>query len=249
MEKEIVDRVRIIGVDITATNMDDCMTNIQENLGQARGKYICAANVHTTVMAHENVEYRNIQNQSYMTLPDGKPLSIVGKKRGFPSMGRVTGPEFMETVLSLSEQNGWTHYFYGNTDENIRILYNYLKKTYPKLNILGYEPSIFRPLSATEKDELIERINECKPDFVWIGLGAPRQEQFCAELSGRTNAVWVGVGGAFNVVAGIIPRAPQWMQKCCLEWLYRLLKEPRRLLKRYVVTNTKFIYYLLKDKK
>jgi len=244
-----VDRVRIIGVDITATNMDDCMTNIQENLGQARGKYICAANVHTTVMAHENAEYRNIQNQSYMTLPDGKPLSMVGKKRGFPSMGRVTGPGFMETVLSLSEQNGWTHYFYGNTDENIRILYNYLKKTYPKLNILGYEPSIFRPLSAAEKDELIERINECEPDFVWIGLGAPRQEQFCAELSGRTSAVWVGVGGAFNVVAGIIPRAPQWMQKCCLEWLYRLLKEPRRLLKRYVVTNTKFIYYLLKDKK
>lgn len=213
-----MDRVRIIGVDITATNMDDCMTNIQENLGQARGKYICAANVHTTVMAHENAEYRNIQNQSYMTLPDGKPLSMVGKKRGFPSMGRVTGPGFMETVLSLSEQNGWTHYFYGNTDENIRILYNYLKKTYPKLNILGYEPSIFRPLSAAEKDELIERINECEPDFVWIGLGAPRRsssarsspaepapyglasavhsmwwrESFHERLSGCRNVVWNG---------------------------------------------------------
>lgn len=87
MEKEIVDRVRIIGVDITATNMDDCMTNIQENLGQARGKYICAANVHTTVMAHENAEYRNIQNQSYMTLPDGKPLSMVGKRGAFPLWG------------------------------------------------------------------------------------------------------------------------------------------------------------------
>lgn len=133
-------------------------------------------------------------------------------------MGRVTGPEFMETVLSLSEQNGWTHYFYGNTDENIRILYNYLKKTYPKLNILGYEPSIFRPLSATEKDELIERINECKPDFVWIGLGRRGrsssvrsslaeptpyglasavhsmwwQESFHERLSGCRNVVWNG---------------------------------------------------------
>lgn len=244
-----MDRVNIIGVDISATNMDECLKDIKDNIVKIKGKYICAANVHTTVMASENPDYCVIQNNSYMTLPDGKPLSIVGKKMGFSNMGRVTGPEFMEQILSLSELNGWTHYFYGNTDKNIKILYDYLSDTYPNLKILGYEPSIFRQLTNTEENDLIEKINNLAPDFVWIGLGAPLQEKFCAKLSCKTNSVWVGVGGAFNVVAGIIPRAPMWMQKCCLEWFYRLMKEPKRLFKRYFVTNTKFIYYLIKHKK
>lgn len=244
-----MERVKIIGVDISATNMNECINTLENSLDQARGKYICAANVHTTVMAKETPDYLEIQNGSYMTLPDGKPLSIVGKRKGYPNMDRVTGPEFMETVLALSEKNGWTHYLYGNKRENLCILIAYLKEKYPKLNIVGYEPSIFRPLSNKEENELVEKINEFQPDFVWVGMGAPLQEKFCAKLSHRTNSVWAGVGGAFNVIPGIIPRAPHWMQKYCLEWFYRWMKEPKRLFKRYFVTNAKFIYYVIKDKK
>lgn len=244
-----MERVNIIGVNISVTNINECLNDINDNLEYIKGKYICAANVHTTVMAHENADYCKIQNNSYMTFPDGKPLSIVGRKKGFSNMGRVTGPEFMEEILSLSERKGWTHYFYGNTCENINILIDYLKKTYPKLKIVGYEPSIFRKLTNDEENELINKINDLNPDFVWVGLGAPLQEKICASFSSKTKSIWVGVGGAFNVIAGIIPRAPVWMQKCCLEWFYRLMKEPTRLFKRYFVMNTKFIYYLITNHK
>lgn len=242
-------RINILNVNISAINMEDCIKYIVENFNQTKGTYICAANVHTTVYAKENKEYRDIQNNSFLTLPDGKPLSIIGKRKGFTSMDRVTGPDFLEKILEVSVQHNWTHFFYGNTYENLQQMINYINDHYPNINIVGYEPSIFRKLNIEEENELIKRINEKNPDFVWVGLGAPIQEELCSRLSKKTKSLWIGVGGAFNVIAGIIPRAPQWMQKYCLEWLFRFLKEPKRLFKRYIITNAKFIYYLSRTKR
>ena len=202
----------------------------------------------TTVTAHENLDYQAVQNNSCMTLPDGKPLSSVGIRRGYSEMGRVTGPDFMEQVIAATEKSDARHYFYGTTQENLNALLEYLKVNYPQLSIVGCEPSLFRPLTIQEETELCDRINESKADFVWVALGAPRQEKFCAKLSKNTNAVWIAVGGAFNVISGVIPRAPQWMQDHSLEWLYRWSKEPKRLFKRYAETNSKFIFYLIKEK-
>lgn len=242
------ERIKIIGVGISVVNFDSAQKYLFDNFEQARGKYICAANVHTTVTAHEDENYRNIQNASFMTLPDGKPLSVVGKKRGKGSMGRVTGPDFLEAILKRTEKTELKHYFYGTTQENLDSFISVIRKTYPDLKIVGAEPSIFRPLSMKEEDDLIKRINESEADFVWIALGAPRQEIFCKKLSDRTKAVWVAVGGALNVISGVIPRAPQWMQDHGLEWFYRFMKEPKRLFKRYFVTNSKFLWYLFRDK-
>ena len=183
----------------------------------------------------------NVYGQSKL---DGKPLSVVGRKQ-YPQMDRVTGPDFMRRIFEESRCRKLRHYFYGNTAENLEKLIETIKVEYPHLEIVGYEPSVFRDLSAEEEKELAERINASHADFVWVGLGAPRQEILCARMKGRTDAVMVGVGGAFNVLAHIVPEAPQWMQKAGLEWLYRLIQEPRRLFKRYLVTNTKFLYYLI----
>lgn len=243
-----MERVNIIGVEISVVNSQLAKKYLFDNFEKARGKYICAANVHTTVTAHENSDYRNIQNLSFMTLPDGKPLSIIGKKRGMESMERVTGPDFLEDILKETENKEYKHYFYGTTQNNLDSFISVIKKSYPNLKIVGVEPSVFRPLTIQEEDELVERINKSGADFVWVALGAPRQEIFCNKLSKRTKAVWTAVGGALNVISGVIPRAPQWMQDYSLEWLYRLLKEPRRLFKRYFITNTKFLWYLLRDK-
>lgn len=243
-----MERVNIIGVEISVVNSQLAKKYLFDNFEKARGKYICAANVHTTVTAHENSDYRNIQNLSFMTLPDGKPLSIVGKKRGMESMERVTGPDFLEDILKETENKEYKHYFYGTTQNNLDSFISVIKKSYPNLKIVGVEPSVFRPLTVQEEDELVERINKSRADFVWVALGAPRQEIFCNKLSKNTKAVWIAVGGALNVISGVIPRAPQWMQDYSLEWLYRLLKEPKRLFKRYFVTNTKFLWYLLRDK-
>ena len=240
-------RVNILGVEISAVNKETAIQYLLENMDKARGRYICACNVHTTVTAHENLDYQAVQNNSFMTLPDGKPLSNVGIRRGYCEMGRVTGPDFMEQVIALTEKSKASHYFYGTTQENLDALRAYLEKNYPQLSIAGCEPSMFRPLTEKEENDLCDRINDSRADFVWVALGAPRQEKFCAKLSKKTNAVWIAVGGAFNVISGVIPRAPQWMQDHGLEWFYRFMREPRRLFKRYFVTNSKFIWYLFRD--
>lgn len=241
-------RVNIIGVPISAVNMDSCVDNIFSDFETARGKYICVSNAHTTVMAHDDPNYWKVQAESFMSVPDGKPLSVVGKKQ-CPEMDRVTGPDLMRRIFEESKERHLRHYFYGNSQANLEKMLEALKREWPWLEICGYEPSVFRDMSEKEESELAERINATNPDFVWIALGAPRQEMFCYRMVNRINGLMVGVGGAFNVLAGIVPEAPQWMQKLSLEWFYRFLQEPKRLFKRYALTNTKFIWYQLTGEK
>lgn len=237
-------RVDVIGVPISATNMEECMGLISSGLDSMRGSYICVSNAHACVMAHDDPSYWACQAESTLSIPDGKPLSVVGRKQ-ISSMARVTGPDLMREIFAVSAKNGWKHYFYGNKQENLDALRVALERDYPGLEIVAMEPSVFRPLSNQEKTELCERINNTNADFAWIALGAPRQEVFMHELKGKTNSLMVGVGGAFNVLAGIVSDAPQWMKDHGLEWFYRFMQEPGRLWKRYLATNFKFIFYNL----
>lgn len=241
-------RTPVIDVPVTATNMGGVLSFIAENLESIRGEYICVSNAHTTVMAHDDPNYYRVQTESLMSVPDGKPLSIVGRK-SVPRMGRVTGPDLMREILAVSVERGYRHYFYGNTRENLDALVASLKRDYPGLIVCGSEPSVFREMDQWEESELAGRVNRTNPDFVWVALGAPRQEEFCHRMRGRIDGLMIGVGGAFNILAGITPEAPIWMQDLSLEWLYRLIQEPRRLLKRYLVTNTKFMFYQLAGSK
>lgn len=240
-------RVKIIGVPISAVNMNDCVNNIFEDFDSIRGKYICVSNVHTTVIAHNDPVYLKVQTDSFMSLPDGKPLSVVGKKK-YPQMDRVPGLDLMRRIFEECKTKKFRHFFYGNTKENLEKLIAVIKEKYPWVEIAGYEPSVFRDLTADEEKSLCEKINQSKADFIWIGLGAPKQEIFCYKIKDNVNGLLIGVGGAFNILAGIIPEAPDWMKKLSLEWFYRLMHEPKRLFKRYAVTNTQFVYYLLMEK-
>lgn len=241
-------RVNVIGVPISAVNLEIALDYLDKNFDDIRGNYICASNAHTTVMAHEDKDYLEVQSNSIMSLPDGKPLSVVGKKKGFKDMQKTTGPHFMQSTFTDERFKNKKHYFYGSTEETLNLLIKNVKEKYPNLNICGYEPSIFRELDEKDLNELIERINKSDADFVWVGIGAPRQEKLMYRLKGKTNTIMTGVGGAFNILAGLVNDAPKWMQNVGLEWFYRLIKDPKRLFKRYVVTNTKFIWYNLKDK-
>lgn len=239
-------RVDVIGVPISAVTMESALAFVAENMDSLRGEYVCASNVHTTVMARGDAHYLEVQSESVMSLPDGKPLSVVGRKKAPYPMEKVTGTHFMQNIFTDSRFAGKKHYFYGTGNEDLERMIAKVREDYPEMMICGYEPSIFRELSDVEVEELAQRINDAQADFIWVAIGAPRQEILMHRLKGKVNGLMTGVGGAFNILAGRVSDAPMWMQNAGLEWLYRLIKEPKRLFKRYLVTNSKFIWYLIK---
>lgn len=236
----------ILGVNINVTNMNKTVDYICSNIDILKGNYICVSNVHTTVMSYENEEYRNIQNSGAMALPDGGPLSFVSRKRGFKGAERVTGPDLMLEIFKISKEKNLKHYFYGSTQQTLDELKDKLFNKYPDIEIVGMYSPPFRKLTREEDYRVIKEINDSNADFIWIGLGAPKQEVWMYEHKNKINGLMIGVGAGFDYHAEKINRAPEWMQRYSLEWLYRLLQDPKRLFKRYVETNTKFIYYLVK---
>ena len=232
---------KILGVNIAAVNMKLLLKFITTNLDKLKGEYICVSNVHTTVMAFDNKEYLNVQNSSILSIPDGGPLSSLGRKRGYIEMQRTTGPDLLDEILKISTEKKYKHYFYGSTNETLDKLQSEIKKKYGDVYIVGKYSPPFRTLTKEEDLQIVDNINKANPDFAWVGLGAPKQENWMYEHKNKVNALMIGVGAAFDYLAGNIKRAPMWMQKLNLEWLYRLMQDPVRLFSRYLYTNTKFI--------
>ena len=242
VDKKLIPTCIIMGVNIAAINMEWLVDYLEKNISEIKGDYICVSNVHTTVTSYEDAAYCAIQNGGLMAIPDGGPLSTVGQKRGHKNMERTTGPSLMGEIFEISAKKGYRHYFYGSTEKTLKLLEEKLKENYPGMQIAGMYSPPFRPLTEEEDKKIIEKINETNPDFVWIGLGAPKQEKWMAAHQGQIDGLMLGVGAGFDYYAGNIDRAPEWMQKHNLEWMYRLIQDPKRLFKRYLVTNTKFIW-------
>lgn len=242
VDKSAIPVCRILGVDIASIDMGWLLEYLDINLKALSGDYLCVANVHTTVTAYEDEEYRKVQNGGIMAIPDGGPLASVGRNRGFMNMNRTTGPSLMGEIFKISPARGYRHFFYGSTDETLEKLHSFLIETYPGIQIAGMYSPPFRPMSEDEDKAIIERIDETKPDFLWIGLGAPKQERWMAAHQGRVKGLMIGVGAGFDYYAGNLKRAPEWMQDSNLEWMYRLMQDPKRLFRRYWHTNMKFIW-------
>lgn len=238
---------KILKTNINVTDMEHTISYITQNLDALKGDYICVSNVHTTVMAFRDKEYRKVQNSAAMALPDGQPLSIVSRMRGFTQARRVPGPDLMPAILALSQEKGYRHYFYGSSESTLTELRKVLVKRYPKLQIAGMYSPPFRALTKEEDEEVIRRINDSGADFVWVALGAPKQELWMYEHRHRVKGLMLGVGAAFDFTAGTTKRAPMWMQKLCLEWVFRILRDPGRMLPRYLNTNFAFLYYVHKE--
>lgn len=242
VDKKRIPTCNIMGVNIAAINMEWLVDYLEKNISEIKGDYICVSNVHTTVTSFEDAAYCAIQNGGLMAIPDGGPLSTVGQKRGHKNMERTTGPSLMGEIFEISAKKGYRHYFYGSKEETLELLQKKLMEKYPEIQIAGMYSPPFRPLTEEEDKVIIERINETKPDFVWVGLGAPKQEKWMAAHQGKIDGLMLGVGAGFDYYAENIKRAPMWMQKHNLEWVYRLVQDPKRLFKRYWSTNTKFIW-------
>lgn len=240
--KSAIPVCNIMGVSVAAIDMEWLVDYINQNVKNLSGDYICVSNVHTTVTAYEDQEYCRVQNGGIMAIPDGGPLSSVGRKRGFINMKRTTGPSLMGEIFKISAAKGYRHYFYGSTDETLQKLYSVLTESYPGIQIVEMYSPPFRTMTDDEDRAIIGRINEKKPDFVWVGLGAPKQEKWMAEHQGKVEGLMIGVGAGFDYFAGNIKRAPEWLQRNNLEWLFRLMQDPKRLFKRYWHTNIRFIW-------
>lgn len=232
---------RILNTNISVTNIEEVVNYLTENLEELRGNYICVSNVHTTMMSYWNKEYNVIQNSGIMALPDGKPLAIVCRRRGFYDAQRVPGPDLMPKIFEVSNRYKLKHYFYGGSPETLAQLEKQLRKKYPWLSIVGMYSPPYRSLTEEENEKIVNVINEAQPDFIWVALGAPKQEQWMYAHRFRVNGIMIGVGAAFDFCAGTVKRAPSWMQELCLEWLYRLMQDPKRLFSRYFSTNAAFL--------
>ncbi len=242
IDKSEIPVCRIMGVNIAAINMERLVAFTKTHIKELSGDYMCVSNVHTTVMSYDDPSYCAVQNGGIMAIPDGGPLSSVGRKRGFQHMQRTTGPDYMGEIFKISEENHYRHFFYGSTRETLDLLKEKLTEKYPGLEIAGMYSPPYRALTEEEDHEIIRMISDASADFVWVGLGAPKQERWMAEHQWKLKGFMVGVGAGFDYFAEKIKRAPKWMQKCNLEWLYRFFQEPRRLFKRYFYSNPKFIW-------
>ena len=234
----------LFGVNYSICKTEEAVLHVIRHVRELAGRYICFSNVHTSVMARENKDYAGVLNGAAFTFPDGNPVAVLQKKHGIVGSERVAGPDFMEHMFKNTTDGSITHYFYGSSQKTLDALKENLEKKYPGLVIKGLYSPPFRELTPEEDRADVEMINEAGADIIWIGLGAPKQEKWMQAHEGKVNGIMMGVGAGFDFHAGTIKRAPLWIQKTGFEWLYRLFQDPGRLIRRYVVTNIKFFWYL-----
>lgn len=236
------ERVDILGVPVSATTLDRACAQILRWAKKREARSVCVADVHSVMRARTDPSHAAALAQADMVTPDGKPLSLLARLRGARGMGQVCGPELMPLVCSRSAGHGIRHYFYGGAPDVAEALAKKYRSQIEGIEIAGVECPPFRELSAAEKAETVERIRASGADIVWVGLGCPKQERWCAEnVAALGGAVVIGVGAAFDFETGRVERAPKWMRQASLEWLHRLCSEPRRLWRRYLVLAPRFI--------
>lgn len=236
----------VLGVGISDVNLTLTVRIAQEWIKTGDPKYICFCNVHTVMSCQHDPMFYKVIESAGLAVPDGMPLVWIGRLKGGKQISRVYGPDFMLALCQLSQDLGYRHYFYGGEPDVAEDLKDKLQKRYPRLKVVGTYSPPFRPLTQEEDAEVVEKINMAKPQYVWVSLGGPKQDYWAFHHVGRIEgAVILPVGAAFDFLTGRVPQAPRWMQQAGLEWLFRLLSEPRRLWRRYLIENPKFLLMVL----
>lgn len=239
-------RKKIINTNLNSGPYRQFLKMIISLAKEQRSSYVCVANVHMIIKAWQSPDFATVVNNANMITPDGMPLTKSLKILYGLEQERVAGMDLMPDLITESEMEGLSIFFYGSSDEVLDRISRKINTEHPELIIAGTYSPPFRILSEEEERIVTEGINNSGANIVMVALGCPNQELWMARHKGKINAVMIGLGGAFPVYAGIQPRAPKWMQFYSLEWLYRLRQEPRRLFKRYLVTNTLFLVLLVR---
>ncbi len=237
----------VIQVELSTTNYQHTTAQISEWAKARESRYICAANVHMLMEAHDSKEFAAIVNQADMVTPDGMPLVWMMRLKGHRDQQRVYGPTLMLHVLDMASRENIPVGFYGDTPEVLDKLTDKMISRNKTLKISFSLSPPFRDMTPDEDREIIEKINASGAKILFVGLGCPKQEIWMANHRGKVKAVMIGVGAAFDFHAGVKPQAPLWMQRMGLEWSFRLFTEPRRLWKRYLYHNPRFVGLAIAD--
>lgn len=231
----------VLGAPIDVVSPHEAAARIAGWAQRRDSRYVCICNVHSVVTASRDASFAQVLAGADLATPDGAPVAWMLRRLGAAGQVRVAGPDLMLEVCALAAASGEAVYLFGSTPGTLAALTQRLHERWPALRIAGSHSPPFRALSVAEDEAIVQAINTSGAGIVWVSLGCPKQERWMAEHRGRVQAVMVGVGAAFDFHAGTVARAPRWMRDHGLEWLHRLLSEPRRLAGRYLVTNTLFI--------
>jgi N-acetylglucosaminyldiphosphoundecaprenol N-acetyl-beta-D-mannosaminyltransferase len=234
--------VDVFAVPIAAIGLDQAVETIDTWIERGERGYACLVNVHLVESARRSAGVRTALHDASLNLPDGAPVAWLAGRIRRSRVDRVTGSDLFAALCATGSRR---HFLLGSTPETLRRLVEAVHRDFPGAQICGVASPPFRALSERESVELAERVNDARPDIVWIGLGAPRQELWMHENRGRLRApALIGVGAVFDFASGTKRRAPRWVRDAGLEWAYRLATEPRRLWRRYVATNTSFLLHV-----
>jgi N-acetylglucosaminyldiphosphoundecaprenol N-acetyl-beta-D-mannosaminyltransferase len=233
---------------ISTGTFNDFTENIFQLAEKKQSSYVCFANVHMVIEAYKDKSFNKILNEADIAAPDGSPLSKVMLLIDKFKQERVCGMDLLPVLLTEAEKRNKSVYFYGSTDDVLSAIQKRIRAELPSLRVAGAYSPPFRTLTEAEDQEIINNINQSGADLVFVALGCPKQEKWMAAHKGKVQACMLGVGQAFLVYAGLEKRLPQWARDLSLEWIYRLYLEPNRLWKRYLTTNSQFIYLCLKQK-
>ena len=241
-------RVQILGTDINLLVLDEAVQQIEEFIHGKEFHYVCFCNVHTIMTCKDDKTFRRITNDAALALPDGMPLVWTARLYGYHQPRRVYGPDLMLALCKKGVSKGYSHFLYGGSINVPETLAEKLNARFPGIKIVGCYSPPFRSLSQHEDEKIVRMINESGADILWVGLGAPKQERWMASHCGRIKApVMLGVGAAFDFHSGTVKQSPKWMQDRGIEWLFRLCVDPKRLWKRYLINNYRFVYHLVKE--
>lgn len=239
-------RVNVLGVGVSAINIPMALETIDQWIQEHNRHYVCVTGVHGVIESQRNESLRFIHNKAGMVTPDGMPLVWVSHLRGQSHVTRVYGPDLMLAALEQFQSKGYRHFLYGGGEGVPEKLAENLIKKFPDLKIVGTYSPPFRPMSTEEEENLLQMIEQARPDIIWVGLSTPKQELWMAShIDKAATSVLIGVGAAFDFHAGLKKQAPYWMQRNGLEWLFRLVSEPRRLWRRYLINNPLFIVLIV----
>jgi N-acetylglucosaminyldiphosphoundecaprenol N-acetyl-beta-D-mannosaminyltransferase len=237
----------ILGIPVNTTSYHDATVSVLDWSARQESRFVCLANVHMLMETYDSDKFRYLLKSADLVTPDGMPLVWMLRFKGHPDQQRVYGPTLMMNILQSAETEGIPVGFFGSSNDVIKLLVGRIQGQFPNLKIAYAFSPPFREPYAEEDGEFVRQINASSARILFVGLGCPKQEKWMAEHRGKVNAVMLGVGAAFDFHAGMIRQAPLWMQKMGLEWFYRFVAEPRRLWRRYLYHNPRFILLAVAD--